>query len=81
MKYLLLLMVLWITTGCTGETTDVSRDFQLPHDLKDCRLIRLTPDGMSSDRVYILKCPEGYLGTSTTYNDDDYRVNNTVIIP
>lgn len=51
--------------ACDASTENVTTRFDLPSDLQECELIRLSPDGGSSDRVYILKCPEGYTGTTT----------------
>lgn len=80
MKYLIMLVLSAALLGCTdASTTDVSRQFNMPYELKDCRLIRLTPDGMSSDRVYVLNCPDGLVGTSSSIPSGKTRHNTSVI--
>ena len=80
MKAILLLASLMLAVGCSPSTSDVSAEFQMPYELRDCRLIKLRPGGLSGDTVYVLKCPEGYMGTSASINHGKYSNNNAIIV-
>jgi hypothetical protein len=77
---LLVVLLAVALVGCDATTVDVSRDFQLPEELKDCRIIELRPDGGDSTRVHIIKCPEGYLTNSTTYSEGKTHATSTVVV-
>jgi len=73
-----LVLVLVVLTGCTPATTSEETGvFNLPYELRDCKVLKLTKDGMSKDRLYIIQCPQGFLGTSSMQKHGKSTTNVT----
>lgn len=61
------LVLLLLLVGCSPSNEDVSRDFILPMDLKECSIVKMS-DG-SGSKIFLIKCPDGYIGTSASYKE------------
>lgn len=70
------LVLLLLLAGCSPSNEDVSRDFILPADLKSCSIVKLT-DGYDS-KIFLIKCPEGYIGTSSVYREGKQTKTSSV---
>lgn len=73
-------ITLGVLTGCEPTQSDTTSDFSMPYDLRDCRVVTLTRGGMSSDKIFLIKCPDGYLGTSESHAVGKTRAQSTSII-
>lgn len=61
--------------------TEVSSGkFDLPDDLKHCELVHMSSEGLSPHHIYLVKCPEGYLGTSYTYPVGEDTVSAAAVV-
>lgn len=82
MRKLLLLATL-ILAGCSPTVEDVSSDFILPADLRaeGCGVIELGKGGMSTSRIFLIKCNNGYIGTHSAVPSDDGKstLRNSVV--
>jgi len=63
MKKLIMALVVVCLVGCEKSTKEISGTFNMPEELKDCKMYSLS-DGVSS--VYVVRCPQSSI--STTYN-------------
>lgn len=80
-KILLTISLAGILSGCGPSYKDTSNDFLLPQDLNDCRVIQLEKSGMTSTKIFLIKCPEGYIPVvSSTYRVGKTKHNTTTII-
>lgn len=73
-------ITLSVLIGCEPTQSDTTSDFSMPYDLRDCSVVTLTRGGMSSDKIFLIKCPEGYLGTTESHAVGKTRVESTSII-
>lgn len=58
-KILVPIIVASTLVACDPRTENTTRDFILPHDLKNCEVITLSRGGSSSDKIHLLRCPDG----------------------
>lgn len=68
MKKLIILSIVLLLTACDAQVSDASSNYELPDDLKECKVIELRPKGTSlTKKLYLIKCPEGYIGNVFGY--------------
>jgi hypothetical protein len=83
MKIILTLFISLILMACQyASTTDATHTFIMPEELEECKLIQLKSEKTLSPNqyaVHILKCPDGYRGTSTSYYQGNVYKNNSLI--
>ena len=63
MKKLIMTFVVVCLVGCEKSTEEISGTFNMPEELKDCKMYKLSK-GMIN--VFVVRCPQS--STSTTYN-------------
>ena len=63
MKKLIMALVVVCLVGCEKSTKEISGAFNMPEELKDCKMYGLS-NGVKN--VIIVRCPQSL--TSTTYN-------------
>ena len=63
MKKLIIAFLMVGFIGCEKSTEEISGTFNMPEELKDCKMYSLS-NGVSS--VKVVRCPQS--STSTTYN-------------
>lgn len=61
MKYLILITILSVLSGCAANTHESTNNFILPNELKDCRIYYLE-SGLSY--LCITRCPNSITSTS-----------------
>jgi hypothetical protein len=83
---ILVMSVLAVTiSACQPVTSNGTNSFNLPSDLKHCEVVTMYSGGISSDRIYLIKCPEGtvpdgYIGTSSSRMKGKTVSNTTSIV-
>ena len=74
MKLLAMLGVMILVSGCGQKTTEISGNYILPMELKDCKIFVLEN---GSSRMKVMRCPNS--ATSVTYTSGKTTVANVVI--
>lgn len=74
-KLLAASLCLFLMVGCSQEPTysEVSNSYQLPSELRDCKMFKLTGDANwigKSKKIYIVRCPR-----QTTTSESHYCGN------
>ena len=62
MKNIMILLALVVLMGCGKQTSEVSSNYNLPEELKDCKIYHIDY-GLSG--LYVVRCPMSY--TTVTY--------------
>lgn len=77
MKKSLVLSVLLLLSACTPAIKDTLYDFRLPSELSHCKVITMERGGITSERIHLIKCPEGWIGTSNWKSNGKTSTTNT----
>lgn len=77
-KSLLVGMLALSLTACSPTIDRDDTGFILPPDLQHCRVVTLSKGSMSSQRIFLIKCPEGYMGTSYTNDAGKHTASGSV---
>lgn len=59
-----LLLLLFFTSACEKSHRDVSDNYSLPPELKDCKVFHLQSDSLNY--LYVVRCPNST--TNTNFN-------------
>lgn len=78
MKKLLAIAAVLLITACSPSIQHNDRDFILPADLSHCRVVTLKKGGLESDKIYLIRCPKGYIGSSFSISKGDYSEEGSV---
>lgn len=65
-------------TACSPTIDLDDTGFILPPDLRHCRVVTLSKSIMSSQKIFLIKCPEGYMGTFYTNDADEDMSSGSV---
>lgn len=66
MKTLVIALALMLLAACSPSVSDETYSFKLPPDLQDCRIVQLRNDAaLNIHYIYLIKCPEGYLKSTS----------------
>lgn len=66
MKTLVIVLTLMLLAACSPTVSDETYSFKLPPDLQDCRIVQLKSDStLTPHYIYLIKCPEGYLKSTS----------------
>jgi hypothetical protein len=63
-----------LSYAANKNTVDVTSEFIMPDDMKDCKIYRMNSDGFGSVFLYVTRCPNGK--TETTKLD---KTSTTVL--
>lgn len=63
----LLLVAMSISAYAGGNTLEITKNYDLPEGMKDCRVFQLT-DGLFTPVLFITKCPLAKTSTSNLNN-------------
>ena len=78
-KSLLVSMLAISLTACSPSVDLNDGDFKLPDDLSHCRVVTLDGgNALDTKRMYLIRCPEGYIGTSFKYSNGDVPAHGSV---
>ncbi|SOK58886.1 Phage protein [Yersinia phage fHe-Yen9-03] len=64
-KILTVLLISFILSGCDGKSENRTEKYDLPTELKDCQIYKLTSNS-TSKTLYVVRCPNS--STQTTFN-------------
>ncbi|ASV43401.1 hypothetical protein [Vibrio phage JSF12] len=78
MKKIAIALACIFLVACEAEVVDSTRKWELPHDLRDCRVVELTKEGFTSSTLVLIKCPEGYIGASHNYTTNGGKNSHSV---
>lgn len=68
------LLILTILAGCSASSSNNTSHYQMPPEMKDCKVFRLEGDGLSKT-LYVVKCPNS--NTSTSWIERSGKNNHT----
>lgn len=79
MNKLVIVILALMLNACSKETKNISERYQLPEELRDCKVYRMRAEG--GNVITLVRCPNSSTTTSYTRSNSksSSRYSNTVV--